>query len=166
MEYFELGDLYQHVKSSITELDAKIITKQLLEGLAVMHEHGFTHRDLKPQVRATFCRLACLHSIDCWKNIFVAARSPWWVKIGDFGITKRIESAQTALRTVAGTQHFQALEILGFVEGSDESSEYTSSVDIWSLGCVTYNLLTQKVPFADWKALGRFAKRRCAESHG
>ncbi len=54
MEYFDLGDLHQHVRSGLTELDAKIITKQLLEGLGVMHDHHFTHRDLKPQVRVVF----------------------------------------------------------------------------------------------------------------
>jgi serine/threonine protein kinase len=49
------------------------IVHQLLEGLQVIYKEGITHRDLKPQ------------------NIFVVERSPnWWVKIGDFGISKRI----------------------------------------------------------------------------
>ena len=50
MEYFEHGDLQKFMNSSFPESDVGIITRQLLEGLNVMHKHGFTHRDLKPQV--------------------------------------------------------------------------------------------------------------------
>lgn len=92
-----------------------------------------------------------------WQNIFVVSKSPnWWVKIGDFGLTKRIERDLTALRTYAGTQHFQAPEILGYVD--EESSEYTNAVDMWSLGCVTYELLTQTVPFAEVKELSFYCR--------
>ena len=82
------------------------------------------------------------------------------MKIGDFGISKRIESVNTALRTVAGTQHFQAPEILGFVDEEEETSEYTNAVDIWSLGCVTYEVLTRKVPFPDLRALRLYSVGR------
>ena len=50
MEYFENGDLSQHLTTKVSEDEARIITKQLLEGLSIMHKGGFTHRDLKPQV--------------------------------------------------------------------------------------------------------------------
>ena len=50
MEYFELGDLHNFLKIPLVEDEARLITTQLLEGLIVMHEHKFTHRDLKPQV--------------------------------------------------------------------------------------------------------------------
>ena len=50
MEYFEHGDLQNFMNSPLPECDVGIITRQLLEGLNVMHKHGFTHRDLKPQV--------------------------------------------------------------------------------------------------------------------
>lgn len=53
MEYFSLGDLYQHLSTELSESDVRTITKQILEGLDQMHEHGFTHRDLKPQVGLT-----------------------------------------------------------------------------------------------------------------
>ena len=32
------------------EGDTKVVIKQLLHGLAVMHKEGITHRDLKPEV--------------------------------------------------------------------------------------------------------------------
>lgn len=50
MEYFKHGDLQHFISSSLPERDVGIIARQLLEGLNVMHQHGFTHRDLKPQV--------------------------------------------------------------------------------------------------------------------
>jgi serine/threonine protein kinase len=55
MEYFQYCDLHKFIENSgpCTESDAKRITLQLLEGLDVMHEMGFTHRDLKPQVGYT-----------------------------------------------------------------------------------------------------------------
>ena len=69
------------------------------------------------------------------QNVFVVSTEPQgWVKIGDFGISKRIAIDQTILRTQAGTQQFQAPEILGYVEEAEERSEYTNAVDMWSLG--------------------------------
>ena len=50
MEYFPYSDLGRYVTTGFTEGDAKIITKQLLEGLEIMHANDFAHRDLKPQV--------------------------------------------------------------------------------------------------------------------
>jgi serine/threonine protein kinase len=53
MEYFQHGDLQGCIiTQELPEEDTKIITTQLLEGLRILHENGFTHRDLKPQVRS------------------------------------------------------------------------------------------------------------------
>jgi serine/threonine protein kinase len=51
MEYLELGDLHEYVSNSpqISEEDASIITWQVLDGLSLMHNHEFSHRDIKPQ---------------------------------------------------------------------------------------------------------------------
>jgi calcium/calmodulin-dependent protein kinase I len=50
MEYFPHGTLDLFITDALEEADIQIISKQLIEGLAIMHEEGFTHRDLKPQV--------------------------------------------------------------------------------------------------------------------
>ncbi|KAK7965794.1 kinase-like domain-containing protein [Apiospora aurea] len=127
MEYLAHGDLQQHLTRPLSEIEAKQITAQVLEGLQYMHENGFVHRDLKPG------------------NIMVVNKGPpWFVKIADFGISKRRQQDVTTLHTLQrGTLGFAAPEVFGF--GSDK--KYTFSVDMWSLGAVAYRILTQSTPF-------------------
>lgn len=74
----------------------------------------------------------------------------WWVKIGDFGISKRAEEGGTALRTLSGTPGFLAPEILVQmleVEGFSTEQAYTNQCDIWCLGEVIYRSLCGESPF-------------------
>lgn len=60
MEYMPLGDLEQNLQEienspthdgpPLSEEEVQEITRQILEGLKIMHAEGFAHRDLKPQV--------------------------------------------------------------------------------------------------------------------
>lgn len=143
MEYFEHGDLGLYINSLLTEADTRLIARQLLEGLVILHAQNWAHRDLKPE------------------NIFVVRHSPdWWVKIGDFGISKRIREDETM--TAIGTLKYIAPEILGYVE--DDENEYNEStrcnvaVDMWSLGCVLYQLLTLELPFANQRKLASYCR--------
>lgn len=54
MEFFPLGDLRACDDGQISEDDARDICQQLLEGLEMMHEKGYAHRDLKPEVCTKF----------------------------------------------------------------------------------------------------------------
>ncbi|PUU79619.1 kinase-like domain-containing protein, partial [Tuber borchii] len=64
-----------------------------------------------------------------------------WIKLGDFGVSKRIlPQATTTLHTQGCTPVYSSPEVLRLGSNS-ETSEYTNSVDIWSLGCVIYELL-------------------------
>ena len=77
MEYFEHGDLQAYLDSvgTMSEEDARHISYQILEGICKMHDNGFAHRDIKPS------------------NILIRRTKDheegWWVKIGDFGVSKR-----------------------------------------------------------------------------
>ncbi|KAL5312960.1 hypothetical protein ACEPPN_019386 [Leptodophora sp. 'Broadleaf-Isolate-01'] len=145
MEYFELGDLRQHIKESITENDVKDITTDVITGLSMMHSENFAHRDLKPG------------------NIFVVQKPPaskWWVKIGDFGISKRVQGDATAFRTEIGTRGYLAPEVSGYLDTDELTSIYDNAVDMWSLGCVIYEMATQKLPFPEPGDLPRFCYGR------
>ncbi|KAI9772550.1 MAG: hypothetical protein M1840_000755 [Geoglossum simile] len=135
MEYFPLGDLQNYLSSPLPEKDTQQIIFQVLEGLSFMHDNGFAHRDLKP------------------KNILIQSKDPvWWVKIGDFGISKRVGEGLPALQTFTGTPGFLAPEILaqhGLFGDYDfgVGKEYTVAVDIWSLGEIAFRALTREQPF-------------------
>ena len=55
MEYIPCGDLQKYMTKPLPETEAQQITFQVLEGLALMHENGFAHRDLKPAVSLQRC---------------------------------------------------------------------------------------------------------------
>ncbi|KAK8009591.1 hypothetical protein PG989_000524 [Apiospora arundinis] len=127
MEYLVNGDLQRYLTQPLPEVEARQITAQVLEGLRYMHENNFVHRDLKPT------------------NIMVVNKGPdWFVKIADFGISKRRQQDVTTLHTLQrGTFGFAAPEVFGFAR----HSPYTFSVDMWSLGAVAYRMLTNATPF-------------------
>jgi len=53
MEYVPIGDMSETFVNGYrwNTIDTKVVINQLLQGLAVMHTEGITHRDLKPEVR-------------------------------------------------------------------------------------------------------------------
>lgn len=144
MDFFELGDLSHHLDIRIREDQAKDITQQLCCALVEMHRIGFAHRDLKPQ------------------NVFVVSRTPttWDVRIGDFGITKRVQHNETMLRTMTGTQAYMAPEMFPYLVDDQEEHAYTQAVDMWALGIMLYQMLTLELPFGDQNPLHRYCKNR------
>ncbi|TGJ76816.1 hypothetical protein E0Z10_g10823, partial [Xylaria hypoxylon] len=96
------------------------------------------------------------------KNILVVRDRPnWWVKIADFGLSKRIEG-NTALRTRICTPAYAAPEVLGIFTKYDldlpreAMEEYSMAVDIWSLGSVVYRMRTGQDAFEDSRDLLQF----------
>ena len=92
----------------------------LCSALEVCQKNNIIHRDIKPG------------------NIFLSREGSF--KLGDFGVA-RIASASMAASTRAGTVNYMAPEVF-------QGRRYTSSVDIYSLGLVLYQLLNMnRMPF-------------------
>eukprot|EP00493_Phyllostaurus_siculus_P002418 UN02431 len=94
---------------------ARNILKQLTAGLQHLHDFNYVHRDIKPE------------------NIMLMDDGT--VKILDLGLSCRLENMTDRKKTVCGTEGYLAPEIVS-QEGYDER------VDIFSLGCVLYKMLT------------------------
>ena len=83
----------------------------------------------------------------------MASKSPIRVKIGDFGLAKLARDG-TAFRTQGGTRDYVAPE--AGIDISSETSEYTNAIDIWALGCITHEMLTQTLPFWGLRELSSY----------
>lgn len=117
-----LSDLMRRRKR-LSESEVRFYMRQLVEGLAYLHGQLVIHRDLK------------------LGNLFLTADMQ--LKIGDFGLATRLDSAEDRKRTMCGTPNYIAPEILSGQRGDGHSFE----VDIWSTGVVMYTLLVGRPPF-------------------
>lgn len=136
----------KYIILELTEDDVKMIGRQLFEGLEILHGYNWAHRDLKP------------------RNIFVVRDAPqWWIKIGDFGISKRIRAEQRGMYSRVGTDDYMAPEMFwGDYNDTDagETLPFTLAVDLWSLGCVLFRLLTRQLPFKSPSNLLRYYRSK------
>lgn len=89
---------------------------QVTLALHYIHHLGIVHRDVKPE------------------NILIS-NDLKSAKLADFSISKVLSSTQTHLTTSGGTINYCAPELL-------RNQSYDTSCDMWSLGCVVYELLT------------------------
>lgn len=141
MPHGDLGSLITP-KTLLTEMGAKTMTIQLLSALEYLHSMGITHRDIKPD------------------NILIQEYQPFHVKLTDFGLSKMIEQdEETFLRTFCGTLLYCAPEVYTEYReyGQDgrrnrgqvkyTAQQYSSSVDLWSLGAVLFYSLSGLPPF-------------------
>ena len=124
MEYADGGDMSQKIKYNLKHgllFRENIIWKyliQILEGLNYLHEHNIIHRDLKSA------------------NIFLTKQGN--VKIGDLNVSKIAKIGMAYTQT--GTPYYASPEIW-------LDKPYNFKSDIWSLGCILYELCQLKPPF-------------------
>ena len=124
MEYADKGDLYQKIVQLkkvgcfLEEIDAWKIFIQMTRGLKSLHDLKILHRDLKSA------------------NIFLF--SDGTAKIGDLNVSK--VARQGLGYTQTGTPYYASPEVW-------DEKPYDNKSDIWSLGCVAYEMLTLHPPF-------------------
>ena len=124
MEYADDGDLSTKIKNNLkkhVQFDETTIWSiliQILEGLNYLHKSRIIHRDLKSA------------------NIFLTKKGI--VKIGDLNVS--IIAKKNLAVTQTGTPYYAAPEVW-------EKESYNNKCDIWSVGCIAYEMACLRVPF-------------------
>ncbi|XP_058526805.1 serine/threonine-protein kinase Nek3 [Ochotona princeps] len=132
MEYCDGGDLMQKIKQQKGKLFPEDVIlnwfTQMCLGVNHIHRKRVLHRDIKS------------------KNVFLTQNGK--VKLGDFGSARLLSNPMALACTYVGTPYYVPPEIW-------ENLPYNNKSDIWSLGCILYELCTLKHPFQanSWKSL-------------
>lgn len=126
-----------------TEAEAKVVVQRTLQGMEYMHQNFVLHRDLKLEN-------LLLRSNDDLGSVVIA----------DFGLARRCQNASgaaclphsTGVDTApVGTPVFAAPEVV-------EQRSYGAAIDVWSLGVITYVLLTGAMPRSLWKTALKYGR--------
>jgi len=128
LEYIPGDTLAERIRRGRLKLEeALTIGLQIAEAVAAAHEHGVIHRDLKAG------------------NIKITPEGK--VKVLDFGLAKAI-SGETLDEQSTITQPGQVIGTPSYMSPEQVRGEPVDKrSDIWSFGCVLYEMLTAKVPF-------------------
>ncbi|KAL4506981.1 hypothetical protein ABPG72_001402 [Tetrahymena utriculariae] len=132
-ELCDQGDLYEFQQKFYSQFDLETklsFSIQIAQGLQHLHKQDIVHRDLKPEN----CLVKSLQNsqASCFHEKFQ-------IKIGDFGLSL-INNRSSSLKSQIGTPNYMAPEII-------KGDTYSQQVDIWSLGCIIYEIFTNKQLF-------------------
>uniref|UniRef100_A0A915J0P9 cyclin-dependent kinase n=1 Tax=Romanomermis culicivorax TaxID=13658 RepID=A0A915J0P9_ROMCU len=125
MDYVEhdlkslMETMSQHNQHFLTG-EIKTLMQQLLNGVAYLHDNWILHRDLKTS------------------NLLLSHRGI--LQIGDFGLAREYGSPLRQYTPIVVTLWYRAPELLLGI------SQYSSQIDMWSVGCIMAEMLTLK-PF-------------------
>jgi NIMA (never in mitosis gene a)-related kinase len=135
MEYVDGGDLAEKIRQRsgkpFSEDEVLNIFVQLVLALQHIHEKKIVHRDIKPQ------------------NVFLTRVGV--VKLGDFGVARALNGTLDLCQTVIGTPYYLSPEVWS-------NQPYNGQTDLWSLGCILYELCALRRPFTGRDAGQLFAQ--------
>jgi DNA-binding NarL/FixJ family response regulator len=129
MEYLPAGSLRERIDRPMETGRAIAYTRQIAGALQAIHDVGVLHRDLKPG------------------NIMF--RDDDSLALIDFGLAKHLDlqGAITGIGQIFGTPYYMSPE-----QGHADPTDHRS--DIYSLGCIVYEMLTGERPFVGASAMG------------
>ncbi len=137
LELCENGDLNDKIKEkkqkneTFAEKEILHYFYEILQGLYYLHKNRVLHRDLKTL------------------NIFLTKDNH--IKIGDFGVSKKLINNNIYAYTFVGTPYYLSPEIC-------QNKAYDEKSDVWSLGVIIYELITLNKPFDSQSQMGLFMK--------
>uniref|UniRef100_A0ACD5URS4 Uncharacterized protein n=3 Tax=Avena sativa TaxID=4498 RepID=A0ACD5URS4_AVESA len=123
MEYMEhdLKGVMENMKQPYTQSEVKCLVLQLLEGVKYLHDNWVLHRDLKTS------------------NLLLNNRGE--LKICDFGLSRQYGSPLKPYTQLVVTLWYRAPELLL------GAKEYSTAIDMWSVGCIMAELLAKEPLF-------------------
>ncbi|XP_073927823.1 serine/threonine-protein kinase 36 isoform X2 [Castor canadensis] len=116
------GELFQILEDDgkLPEDQVQAIAAQLVSALYYLHSHRILHRDMKPQ------------------NILLAKDGG--IKLCDFGFARAMSTNTMVLTSIKGTPLYMSPELV-------EERPYDHTADLWSVGCILYELAVGTPPF-------------------
>ena len=118
---------HKEVKTYISDNNVKYIFLQICLAIKYLHDMKMMHRDIKPG------------------NVLLF--NDGTIKVSDLGTVKQLEHSRPTVLSIRGTWEYWAPELF-----YDEQI-YTMSVDIWALGVLLYELLTNRLPFLSYDSI-------------
>ncbi|GAA0147972.1 non-receptor serine/threonine protein kinase [Lithospermum erythrorhizon] len=133
LEYVSGGSIYKLLKEygELGETAIRSYTRQILSGLAYLHDKNTVHRDIKGA------------------NILVDPNGR--VKLADFGMAKHL-TGQAGPLSFKGSPYWMAPEVIKNTSGCN------LAVDIWSLGCTVLEMATSKPPWSQYEGVAAIFK--------
>ena len=125
------------LKGKMKEEHAKIIILKILHAINYCHSNGVVHRDLKPE-NIVFESPKNNNDYDEYNDEEENNNNDFNIKICDFGLSA-FKNSTDKLHTILGTPYYMAPEVL--------KGDYNEKCDIWSIGAITYYLITGTEPF-------------------
>lgn len=125
MEFLPNGTLAEKIVAGLSERQAIDIVRRVANALSIAHDNGVIHRDIKPQ------------------NILF--RTDGTPVLTDFGIARAASTdleatALTSAGMIVGSPRYMSPE-------QSTSSPIDARSDLYSLGCVFFEMLTQELPY-------------------
>lgn len=119
------GELFDRIcdYGKFTEKDGVTTIREILDAISYLHNRNIVHRDLKPE------------------NLLYLTPAPdSSLVLADFGIAKSLKDPNQKLTSMAGSFGYAAPEVL-------LGTGHGKPCDIWSLGVITYTILSGYSPF-------------------